>query len=231
MFTAFHDKHKAEATATADASAATDLGSNETGDASNARAALIVNIATAPRTPENRRKILERAYTCRLCGQRAIPVLGPTRIWHFRHGRGVACDWEAWSEHESAEHQGLKRACAAAMRDLFPECRVTYEHIIPEARRIADLLVVTKDGEELAVECQLASITLDQLEERTLSYERNGLDVIWVFRKDRVESTRGTLFKSFYDWLFERGNFVMLAEPQVKVIEKKLGLYDAAPAS
>ncbi|NJK44100.1 MAG: hypothetical protein HC933_07250 [Pleurocapsa sp. SU_196_0] len=204
--------------------------SGETLNPASSDASKIVTLANTARNPENKRKLQHQRFTCRLCGQPVHAICGPIKVWHFRHERGTECHWETWSEHESLEHLGLKRATSLAVQKLFPGCSVTFEHIVPEAKRIADLLVVTKDGDEIAVECQLASITQEELELRTESYERQNYEVIWVFRKDRVENPRAPLFKGFYDWLFERGNYVMLAEPQYSVVEQKLGVFDAQDA-
>ena len=192
---------------------------------------VIIDIANMKRTPENREQLKDknRKFVCRLCNEPLETALGPIRVWHFRHARKDTCDWEAWSEPESPMHHALKRASFSAMENLFPGSTIRYEAILRSAHRIADLLVTLPDGDRIAVECQLSKITLEELQSRTLAYERYGMDVIWIFNRKTVDGLYGTTFKALHDWLYERGNYIILAEPETRQIDVPLGTHDGSP--
>ncbi len=188
----------------------------------------VVSLGNLHRTDEQRRKLQDptHRFACRLCDGDVTPHLGSIRAWHFAHAPGAPCAWDAWSEPESEKHRALKRACYRAIHQLYPHAKVEFEVIVREAGRIADVMATLPTGERIAVECQLAEISLQELETRTLAYEAVEVEVVWVFEKSKVEQ-HAAPWMGFYEWLYDRGNFVMLFEPRYQKIEQNLGTFDA----
>ncbi len=177
------------------------------------------------RTDQNKTKIRDTSWFCRLCHQPVHPYMGEHQIWHFKHKPGSDCAWFAWSEPESFAHLSLKHSAASAMQHIYKNAKVELEVILRDAKRIADVLVTTTDNDLIAVECQLSSITQEELEMRTIAYERSGYDVIWVFESRRMQAQNNKLFPGFYEWLQQRGNVVILAETTYTDITVDLGVF------
>ncbi len=75
---------------------------------------------------------------------------------------------------------------AKTLKAELPEyslAQIEYEFPIPEVRRIADVVAKFPNGWIVAHECQLASITVEELEKRTEDYLYAGVDVIWWLGK------------------------------------------------
>lgn len=176
------------------------------------------------RTDQNKAKIRDTNWFCRLCHHPVRPAMGKHQIWHFKHKPGSDCPWFAWSEPESLAHLSLKHSAASAMRHIYKNANVELEVILREAERIADVLVTTTDNDLIAVECQLSAITQEQLEIRTIAYERTGYDIIWVFESRRMQ-VHNKLFPGFYEWLQQRGNTVILAEATYTETTVELGVF------
>lgn len=118
---------------------------------------------------------------------------------HFAHRIECGADWlpeEYASGLETAEHLSGKEWLKLNFRHLLADEFITgttaeYEIIVhvpayagvPARKRIADVMVTFPNGRQIALECQLASITPETLEERTNDYQRAGVDVRWVLGK------------------------------------------------
>ncbi|MGI5401488.1 competence protein CoiA family protein [Streptomyces sp. CA-135486] len=78
---------------------------------------------------------------------------------------------------ETEEHRSLKRALAAAARAAGhrAELEVTAVH---RGWR-ADVLVTGPDGRRTALEAQVSSTSLDDVLERTLRYQDDGIEAVW----------------------------------------------------
>lgn len=105
---------------------------------------------------------------------------------HFAHRAASPCQTSYESHPESAEHRAGKRAIATFLRgDLarrgydMSRIRVEFEVQIPEARRVADVLVTFPGGMREAHECQLSPISIADLDRRTTAYLASGIDPIW----------------------------------------------------
>jgi competence protein CoiA len=116
------------------------------------------------------------------------------RSAHYRLGRPVAAhfahkpDTDCWYARETAgeryEHHLAKQVLSAKLREWFSEYTTAepwLEAPIREVQRVADILFLFPGGWGIVHEIQLAGITPERLEERTLDYERAGLDVVWWF--------------------------------------------------
>lgn len=121
---------------------------------------------------------------CQNCDEPLIVVAGMIVAHHFRHYS--SCDGQ-WETHpESPEHLRAKaflRDNLAAEFEEYSSAKFELEVAVPmdwRARgRIADVMVTFPNGWGVAHEVQLASITVEQLQERTNDYNRAGIDVVW----------------------------------------------------
>jgi competence CoiA-like predicted nuclease len=104
---------------------------------------------------------------------------GSVRVKHFAHQ--VRCS-SPLAMPESPQHLLGKWYIAEHLRaelEPYAVAEIEYEVVIPEAGRVADVLVTFPEGWRVAHECQLASVTTGELQERTEAYGRAGIDVIW----------------------------------------------------
>jgi competence CoiA-like predicted nuclease len=127
---------------------------------------------------------------CQLCGAPMIVKAGLVRQHHFAHAGRCTSDYQ--SHPESPAHREAKRYLVTHLREWFKEyenTRIAYEVPIPEVKRIADLLVTFPTGWRVAHEVQLASITTEQLQERTNDYTLAGIDVVWWLGKSADTET------------------------------------------
>lgn len=118
---------------------------------------------------------------------------------HFAHRIECGADWlpeEYASGLETPEHLSGKEWLRLNFRHLLGDefikgTTAEYEIVVhvpaygnlPARKRIADVMITFPNGRQIALECQLASITPDTLTERTNDYQRAGVDVRWVLGK------------------------------------------------
>lgn len=141
---------------------------------------------------------------CQLCGQPMIVRQGFLRKPHFAHKAECTSDYKRHPE--SPQHRAGKELIAATIKKELPEyslAKVEYEFPIPEAKRVADVAALFPNGWIVAHECQLASITVEELEQRTEDYLHAGVDVIWWLGKDA--NTPGNR-----DWCESKFGFILI---------------------
>lgn len=86
---------------------------------------------------------------------------------------------------ESPEHLRGKAHLAQLLKDAlvgYSSAPVFLEYPLPEAGqhgRIADVAVVFPSGYVLVYECQLASISVEEISQRTTDYANAGVEVVW----------------------------------------------------
>ena len=108
---------------------------------------------------------------------------------HFAHVSLEQCHF--YRENESAEHLNLK---AELFRWAVQTEEVEVEAFLPALQQIADLLV---DG-KLALEVQCSPLSIERLQERTLSYRQHGYQVLWLLgRKLWLKDSLTRLQKDF----------------------------------
>ncbi len=121
---------------------------------------------------------------CQLCRLPMIIKAGLIKRSHFAHAN--SCDTDYASHPESPEHRAAKMFLKEQLPQRYSDYKdadLEYEVPIKEVSRVVDLLATFPKGHKVAHEVQLASITTEQLEERTRDYERAGIDVIWWLGK------------------------------------------------
>ena len=124
------------------------------------------------------RRTLKRGdLVCPYCNQEMTVVAGLVRIKHFRHL--VGCSDTTVRHPESIQHLLGKMYVSELLKDMYPTESVEFEVNLPEIGRIADVLLEMKTGWRVANEIQLATITTEELVERTKSYLNSGIDVTW----------------------------------------------------
>lgn len=131
-----------------------------------------------------RRELQAGNYVCPLCEVQMFLRAGKVISPHFAHT--IACISDFDSHPESAEHLEAKRVLAEFLRREYAPMRgatVDLEVKVSEAGRIADLMVTLPSGWKIAHEIQLASITTGEIELRTKSYARCGIDTYWWLGK------------------------------------------------
>jgi competence protein CoiA len=159
------------------------------------------------RYPSPRTELDSTNLVCPLCEIEMIVVAGLIKIHHFRHK--TECLSDCARHPESYEHLKTKAYIRDTMKDWFAEfttAQPELEVIIPEANRQADILFSFPNGWRVACEVQLASITIEELEERTNDYLRAGIDTFWFFGKSAASPTNlewstktyGYVFKLYY---------------------------------
>src|SRR6266567_2320227 len=129
-------------------------------------------------------------FVCQLCDTPMIIKAGLVVRAHFAHT--ATCNTDYRSHPESPEHRAAKIYLREKLPAIYAEYKIAkleYEVPIPEVRRIVDLLAIFPSGHKVAHEVQLASITTEELEERTGDYERAGIDVIWWLGKSASTPT------------------------------------------
>ena len=116
---------------------------------------------------------------CPLCGTDFIIRAGLITTAHFAHKQKCKSDWK--THPESAEHLAGKLFLCQQLPLLndYKDAQIELEVPIPSIRRIADILVTLSNGWRIAHEVQLASITVEELAERTNDYNKEGIDVVW----------------------------------------------------
>jgi competence CoiA-like predicted nuclease len=123
-------------------------------------------------------------FVCQLCGERMVLRAGKLVTPHFAHV--VACTSDYDAHPESLAHMSSKKAIYNYLQSQYrntPGVKIEYEVRVPEAERIADVMVTLPQGWRIAHEMQLAGITTESLEKRTVSYARAGIDIYWWLGK------------------------------------------------
>jgi len=117
---------------------------------------------------------------CQLCNEPMIVKAGMIVTPHFAHYSSCTSDYI--TKPESKEHLALKDIICkwlSARHGEYSTASIDLEVVIPEIRRIADVLVTYPMGWREAHEIQLSPITVEAISERTSDYNRAGIDVFW----------------------------------------------------
>jgi competence CoiA-like predicted nuclease len=142
-------------------------------------------------TEENRMN----EYVCPICHIGFIPVIPKTdRIKHFRHKQGG----KAHGEPDGPEHRAMKKAVKEGAEILgfssdYEVNLIGDYNKITDVRVKADFISRTLMGYDgFAVECQCASMSIDEYMERNQAYDSFNLKPIWIlgeryFNKEKIK--------------------------------------------
>lgn len=126
-------------------------------------------------------------FLCQLCQEPMILKAGLVRRPHFAHKAQCSSDYE--HHPESPMHRASKLALMKNLPQLFSEfTRATpmQEVVMPEIKRVADVVFVFPNGWRMVHEVQLSWTNPRELEKRTRDYESIGCDVIWWLGRDAL---------------------------------------------
>lgn len=121
---------------------------------------------------------------CQLCEQPMLIKAGLVIRPHFAHRAKCTSDY---AHHpESPEHLLCKEMVARGLKEELVEyiqADIQYEVKVPEVRRVADVMATFPNGWRVAHEIQLASVSIEDLQQRTDDYAEAGIDVVWWLGK------------------------------------------------
>ena len=125
-------------------------------------------------------KVAEKGleYHCPKCSQQVIPKKGRIVIHHFAHKPPIAC---AWGKGETREHLDAKKMFSDEFINRGLRAEVEHEvPSLPGPDRRADVLVWFPNEDRFAIELQHTTVDYQNLEQRTQSYIRENVAVIWI---------------------------------------------------
>lgn len=137
---------------------------------------------------------------------------------HFAHISLEECRF--YRENESAEHLNLK---AELFRWAVQTEEVEVEAFLPALQQIADLLV----DEKLALEVQCSPLSIERLQERTLSYRQHGYQVLWLLgRKLWLKDSLTRLQKDFLYFSKNMGFHLWELDQEKQVLRLKYLIHE-----
>lgn len=121
-------------------------------------------------------------FFCPVCRREVQLKLGKQKRWHFAHKKVNQCLIS--SEPESAYHmRGKEQLYSWLISQGF---HVEIEHYLPEIRQRPDLFI-ERNGRQIAIEYQCASLSTEQLLKRTRSYWKAGIQIIWILGGNQMK--------------------------------------------
>lgn len=120
-------------------------------------------------------------YFCQQCSQQVIAKKGRIKIHHFAHyPNSSPCVW--W-EPESAEHLLMKKRIMKLLRkgNNAHFARLEYKIEYHTSLLYPDVYLELKNGERIAVECQVSDKSLDDFITKTKQYTNLGIYTLWIY--------------------------------------------------
>lgn len=135
-------------------------------------------------------------FFCSHCNQSLTLKKGEKKEHHFAHLSNSDCP----HENESAEHMLIKTEIYKSLKKASNVTDCELEKSFGENR--PDLFAVI-NGVKVAIEVQLSHLSVEKIQERTVSYHRKGIHVLWVGSYsrflDRVDLDNGNTL-TIKDW-------------------------------
>ena len=157
-------------------------------------------------------------FVCPACSGAVRFKKGKVMQPHFAHISLEECRF--YRENESVEHLNLK---AELFRWAVQTEKVEVEAFLPELQQIADLLVDKK----LALEVQCSPLSIERLQERTLSYRQRGYQVLWLLgRKLWLKDALTRLQKDFLDFSKNMGFHLWELDQEKQVLRLKYLIHE-----
>ncbi|KMY45331.1 hypothetical protein AC622_14780 [Bacillus sp. FJAT-27916] len=117
-----------------------------------------------------------RIFKCPICQKRVLFKAGSRRIPHFAHQREERCP--GMDEPESIIHlEGKNLIYEWALQWAERAVLEQYYHSISQRADIA----VHADGLDYAIEFQCSALSAERLIERTMGYQEEGIEPVWIF--------------------------------------------------
>ncbi len=157
-------------------------------------------------------------FVCPACSGAVRFKKGKVMQPHFAHVSLEECRF--YRENESVEHLNLK---AELFRWAVQTEKVEVEAFLPELQQIADLLVDKK----LALEVQCSPLSIERLQERTLSYRQRGYQVLWLLgRKLWLKDSLTRLHKDFLYFSKNMGFHLWELDQEKQVLRLKYLIHE-----
>ena len=157
-------------------------------------------------------------FVCPACSGAVRFKKGKVMQPHFAHVSLEECRF--YRENESAEHLNLK---AELFRWAVQTEEVEVEAFLPALQQIADLLV----DEKLALEVQCSPLSIERLQERTLSYRQHGYQVLWLLgRKLWLKDSLTRLQKDFLYFSKNMGFHLWELDQEKQVLRLKYLIHE-----
>ena len=157
-------------------------------------------------------------FVCPACSGAVRFKKGKVMQPHFAHISLEECRF--YRENESVEHLNLK---AELFRWAVQTEKVEVEAFLPELQQIADLLVDKK----LALEVQCSPLSIERLQERTLSYRQRGYQVLWLLgRKLWLKDALTRLQKDFLYFSKNMGFHLWELDQEKQVLRLKYLIHE-----
>jgi hypothetical protein len=134
-----------------------------------------------PRTQELREG---GPYKCPHCQNPLSFRCGSIRCGHFYHEKSdCIVDWKP----ESNEHIYAKYFFQKMIQENL-ELNARQEVMVGHKERICDVLISSAVAPTVALEIQMSKISLDEIKERTDSYRKHNIHVIWLLDEKKFSS-------------------------------------------
>lgn len=147
-----------------------------------------LNLTKLTRAEIERQK--SKLWFCPCCQTQVQIKNGTVKRPHFAHKKKEDC--LAFSENESEEHLTGKALIAENCEKFGLKYQL--EAYLPNLKQRPDVLIEDK----LAVEFQCSPLSIERFKERTLNYQKNDYQVIWLTgRQFHVKKQLSTLQKNF----------------------------------
>ena len=157
-------------------------------------------------------------FVCPACSGAVRFKKGKVMQPHFAHVSLEQCHF--YRENESAEHLSLK---SELFRWAVQTEEVEVEAFLPALQQIADLLV---DG-KLALEVQCSPLSIERLQERTLSYRQHGYQALWLLgRKLWLKDSLTRLQKDFLYFSKNMGFHLWELDQEKRVLRLKYLIHE-----
>ena len=157
-------------------------------------------------------------FVCPACSGAVRFKKGKVMQPHFAHISLEECRF--YRENESVEHLNLK---AELFRWAAQTEEVEVEAFLPALQQIADLLV---DG-KLALEVQCSPLSIERLQERTLSYRQHGYQALWLLgRKLWLKDSLSRLQKDFLYFSKNMGFHLWELDQEKQVLRLKYLIHE-----
>jgi competence protein CoiA len=116
-----------------------------------------------------------KSFTCPHCSSPLILKVGNIKIPHFAHTTKLPCLIE--TKKETPDHIWSKALLYDRLSAVFQDVKL--ESYIKELQQIPDLLI-TVQGNRVAIEIQCSTIPLSEIRERTEGYRREKIHPLWI---------------------------------------------------
>ena len=120
-------------------------------------------------------------FKCPHCDDGFIVVMGKIRRKHFRH----KTNRDHGTEPESENHLEMKEYFLKEAEKLGYSCELEKSFFVDDELSIADVAIYAKNHHTplvkgIVIECQCSSISLGEMNQRTIDYLLDGLIPLWV---------------------------------------------------